>query len=371
MQSIVALLGRGEFPADGVADYSANLAHAMKPLGFDVQIERVKWFEDGWLSALSKLWRGARREGDPWFLLQYTALGWSTRGFPLGAVLVLALLRLRGARAGVMFHEPWRQGLEHPRLIDRVRAWLQEWAIRRLYALSQRCIFSIPLKLVGWLPASDRKSFFIALGPNIPEKLGGAMRPHADGDAERTVSVFCLSPQPGAKIEVREIATACRAALAAGFRMRVVFVGRGTADAAADVDAEFVNTGMEAVNLRFKEPPEISEVIRDSDALICVRGILNMRRGSALGGVACGIPVIGYAGELEDTPLTDAGIIAVPAHDLDALGRELIRILADDRLREELRQRNIAVQKKYFSWDAISKAYAQALSHDQPAEPHQ
>ena len=72
--------------------------------------------------------------------------------------------------------------------------------------------------------------------------------------------------------------------------------------------------------------------------------------------------VLGYAGQLENTPLLDAGIVAVPAHDLNALGRELIRILSDDRLREELRARNVAVQREYFSWDAISKAYAEALS---------
>ena len=362
MPSLVTLLGRGEFPADGVADYCANLARALKPLGYETKIERVNWFEDGWLAALARVWREARRPDRPWFLLQYTALGWSTRGFPLGAALVMLIFKLRGVRCGVMFHEPWRQGLEHPRAVDRVRAWLQEWTIRRLYGLSDRCIFSIPLKVVGWLPASDRKSFFISLGPNIPEKLDGAMKPHDASDRERTVSVFCLSPQPYAKLEVRETAAACRAAVAAGFRVRVIFVGRGTDDAAADIAAEFEGSGVDAVNLRFQEPPEIAEVIRDSDVLFCVRGILNMRRGSALAGVACGIPVLGYAGEMENTPLMDAGIVAVPAHDLDALSRELIRILNDGRLRDQLRERNVAVQRMYFSWDAISKAYVRALS---------
>jgi hypothetical protein len=362
MPTVVALLGRGEFPADGVADYCANLARAMKPLGYETQIERVDWFEDGWLAALAKLWRTAKRPDNPWFLLQYTAMGWSKRGFPMGSVLVLAVLRLRGARIGVMFHEPFAQGYGHTRAIDRIRARLQEWTIRRLYGLSDRCIFSIPLPLAGWLPANDRKSFFIALGPNVPERLDGAMRPHAPGDMERVVSVFCLSPQPAAKVEVREIAAACRAAVSAGFRVRVVFVGRGTDDAAADVDSEFANSSVEAVNLRFKEPPEISDVIRDSDVLFCVRGFLNMRRGSALAGVACGIPVLGYAGQMERTPLMDAGIVSVPAHDVDALGRELIRLFTDASLREDLRRKNIAMQQQYFSWNAISKQYVQALS---------
>jgi glycosyltransferase involved in cell wall biosynthesis len=364
MPNLVTLLGRGEVPADGVADYCANLGRALKPLGYETQIERVSWFENGWLAALARVWREARRPDRPWFLLQYTALGWSTRGLPIGAALVLLVLKLRGAKCGVMFHEPWRQGEEHPRAVDRVRAWLQEWTIHRLYGLSDRCIFSIPLKVVGWLPASDRKSFFISLGPNIPEKLDGAMKAHDASDCERTVSVFCLSPQPAAKLEVREIGVACRAAVTAGFQVRVVFVGRGTDDAAADISAEFPvgDASMEAVNLRFKEPPEIAEVIRESDVLFCVRGILNMRRGSALAGVACGIPVLGYAGQMEDTPLMDAGIVAVPAHDLDALSRELIRILSDARLRDELRERNVAMQRKYFSWDAISKAYVRALS---------
>ena len=51
----------------------------------------------------------AALDGADRILLQYTALSWSRRGIPFGAVATLGVLRSRGVRCVVVFHEPSRQ----------------------------------------------------------------------------------------------------------------------------------------------------------------------------------------------------------------------------------------------------------------------
>ena len=37
--------------------------------------------------------------------------------------------------------------------IDRMRGDCQQWVIERLYRRAEKCIFTVPLEKVGWLPA--------------------------------------------------------------------------------------------------------------------------------------------------------------------------------------------------------------------------
>ena len=108
-------------------------------------------------------WRGK------WVVLQYTALGWSRRGFPIGVLVSLAIVKLRGARCATMFHEP--SGTSGPRVIDRIRGAFQDWTVRNLHHLSQKGVFSVPLSSVSWLSDVPGRAAFIPLGPNIPEDL--------------------------------------------------------------------------------------------------------------------------------------------------------------------------------------------------------
>src|SRR5579863_9426335 len=127
----IALLGRQDTPVDGVEDYCTFLGRALAAKGIELKLTRVPWMEKGWIGALrwlaheSGAWRGK------WVIIQYTALSWSHRGFPIFALAVLSVLRRRGARVAVVFHEPRRQG--GPRWIDRLRGACQDRVIRRLY----------------------------------------------------------------------------------------------------------------------------------------------------------------------------------------------------------------------------------------------
>src|ERR1700694_5918793 len=81
-----------------------------------------------------------------------------------------------------------------------------------------------------------------------------------------------------------------------------------------------------------------------------------------LAGTPCGLPVVCYAGAETGWPVTEAGILAVPQGDREALSVALERVLADDKLRSSLAERSRRAQEQYFSWSVIADRFARALS---------
>src|SRR5271154_2422259 len=94
----IALLGRADAPTDALEDYCNWLKRALQQQGQPMEILRVPWAINGWLHALAWTWREAKKWRSRWILLQYTALGWSQRGFPIGAVITIWIARHRGAK---------------------------------------------------------------------------------------------------------------------------------------------------------------------------------------------------------------------------------------------------------------------------------
>jgi len=359
--SLVALLGRPDTPTDGVADYCAFLAKALDAREIQMSLARVHWMEDGWFKGLRELWRECPGWRGRWVMLQYTALAWSRRGFPFGAVAVVAILRRRGVRSAVMFHEPYRQSESSARLIDRIRGACQDWTVRALYRHAEKAIFADPLETIAWLPKTKTKAIYIAIGANIPAPLP---RSHWQENSRKTVAIFCLSDMPNRQQEVDDISKAMRLAASNGTRLRAVFLGRGTAEATEEIERAFQGSSVEVLNLGLRSAEEISRILGEADAMLCVRGKLFPRRGSALAGIACGLPIIAYAGATEGTPLAEAGIELVPYRDCEVLGGALARVLEDQRYWQELYERNARVQREYFSWDRIASAFANLLAEN-------
>ena len=358
-KSLVALLGRPDTPTDGVADYCTFLAQALEARGIQMSLAPVRWMEDGWFNGLRQLWHESAEWRGQWVLLQYTALGWSRRGFPLGAVATLVLLRRRGVRCAVVFHEPYRQIEHSPRWIDRIRGACQDWTVRALYRRTEKAIFADPLETIAWLPKNRTKAAYIPIGANIPE---GLPRSNNDRNGQKTVAIFCLSDAPNRQREINDISQAMNLAAANGIRLRVVFLGRGTAEATEDIGYAFQKSSVEVLNLGLRSAEQISRVLSESDAMLCVRGRLFPRRGSALAGIACGVPIIAYAGLAEGTPLAEAGIELVPYGDSIALGNTLARTLTARNRWQELHERNLEVHEKYFSWNSIAAKLIDALN---------
>ena len=353
--SMIALLGHTDTPVDGVEDYCTYLSCALERFDARLEVVRVSWFDIGWFAAIRRLVRESASWQRQWVVLQFTALAWSRHGFPFGVLAVLAVLRNRGVRCAVMFHEPDRHG--GSRWIDRLRGICQDWVIRKIYREAELAILPDPLSTISWLPRGDSKAVFIPIGANLPY---GTPKPAANG-AMKTVVVFCLSGGFHLAEDLKDISEAIQTATAAGARLRLVFLGRGTNEARDDIAGTFKNIPVEIENMGLQSPETISDVLASSDAMLCVRGKLYPRRGSAIAGIACGLPIVGYAGKAEGTPLAEAGVVLVPYRDGKALGVALARVLGDADLRCELRQKSLRVRRKYFSWDVIAEAYVDSF----------
>jgi glycosyltransferase involved in cell wall biosynthesis len=357
---LVALLGHTNKPTCGVEDYCTFLGRALAQLGIRLDPVRTNWFERGWIRALLELWRKSADWRGGWVLLQYTAGAWSRYGFPFGALGVVTILRLRDVRCAMMFHEPYGWEVPPANWIDRVRGACQDWVIRNLYRYAAAAIFADPLETISWLPKNSQKAAFIPIGGNIPEPVLHTQL-NSKADAVKTVAVFCLSDPPRQQRELDEISHAMRLVSADVPRLRLVLLGRGTTEAQEQIDHAFQGIPMEIANLGIQSADEISRTLAQSDAMLCVRGRLFARRGSALAGIACGVPIIAYAGPAQQTPLAEAGVEFVPYGDRDALGAALARVLTDEKLQAELRSKSRRSQENYFSWNRIASRHVEAL----------
>jgi glycosyltransferase involved in cell wall biosynthesis len=351
----IALLGWRDTPVDGVEDYCTFLGKSLEKRGIELKQARVPWMENGWIGALRWLAQESAAWCDKWVIVQYTALSWSRRGFPFFALAVLAILRRGGARVAVVFHEPNRQG--GARGVDRFRGSCQDWVIRKLYRGATKAIFADPLKKIAWLPTNDSKAKSIPIGANIPESATRTEFLGSGEDKTKTVAVFCLTEPPKQKLELTDIAYAVQSAVANGLKLRVVFLGRGTEEAREEIAQVFSRVPVEVSMLGILGDDAVSETLARSDAMLCVRGEITPRRGSVIAGIACGVPIVGYSGAAEGTPLAAAGIEFVPYRDREALGRALSRVLTDLDLQKRLRERSFYAQQQLFSWDVIAASY--------------
>jgi hypothetical protein len=360
----IALLGRKDEPADGITDYCQQLAKSAAKRGIEVRPVRVEWATQGWPSALKNLLRESKNWRGIWVLPQYAAMSWSGRGFPVGALATVAILRMRGARCATVFHEPW--GVGGTGLIGRIRGAFQNWVVRTLHRFSEKSIFTIPLNTVPWLKHNDHdnnrdnKSASIPLGPNIPENLTRRTAPANNENTTRTAVVFCVSESPYGEREIADVAAAMRAAAAAApeLRLRAIFVGRGTTEQKNVIAEAFSGSNIELKIRGVCDAWEVTKLFTESDVMFAVRGRLYLRRGSALAGLACGLPIIGYGGEATGTILEQGGIALVPFGDRAALGQALREILTNPAKWQEMHEKNRALQQKYLSWDVIAESYA-------------
>jgi glycosyltransferase involved in cell wall biosynthesis len=361
VETWTALLGRRDTPTDGVEDYCAFLGRALSKKGVTLRQVRVPWFEKGRIRALRELSRECVAWRGQWAVLQYTALSWSRRGFPFLAVPVLRRLRREGARTAVMFHEPYRQGERWPRWIDRIRGRCQDWVIRALYNEADKCIFADPLETIAWLPRDDRKSAFIPIGANIPARTNHYL-PQAGTEQGKTVIIFGVTGAPQTAAEVEEIAHVMREASKALANLRLMVIGRGAIEARDLLANALGKCGVELIVRGVLPAEEVAQEFERADVLLFVRGSITPRRSSAIAGIACGIPVVGYQNGEIGGLLKEAGVEWSPWRDRDALIRGLVRVLSDPQRWTELRERNLRLQENYLSWERIADRYQRVLA---------
>jgi glycosyltransferase involved in cell wall biosynthesis len=356
---MISLLGLRDSPTDAVEDYCVWLARALERQGQAMEILRMPWAERGWTGAAAWLWNAARGWRGEWVLLQYTALGWSKRAVPFGVLATLFVLRTRGVRSAVVFHDaiPY----DGPRNIDRIRRRLQIWIMRGAYHWSSLSILPVPLSAALWLPSSA-KAAFIPVGANLPgDCVAGPGSKFAD--SPKTVAIFSVTGEPQAEPECARIAQIMRRAAEGLPRIRLLVLGRNGDIAATLLRSALASSSIEIEAYGVLPAEEIERKLSAADVQLFVRGGISSRRGSALAGISCGLPVVACAGAETGPPLTDAGVLLAPAGDDRALSDALRRVLLDDSLRADLRRRSLTARSQYFSFDVIAQSFLQAMKH--------
>jgi hypothetical protein len=357
---VLALLGRRDEPIDAVEEYCQYLAGALHNLGVQMEVERILWTENGWSDAIRRLWQTGTVWQDRWIFLQYTALAWSEHGFPWRFLRIVGVLRRAGARVGIVYHdvEPYSGN----RMIDKVRRRVQLYTMRKALGTAQLAVFTVPVENLSWIGAHPANAVFIPVGANLafPEKAWKAEKSNLGGPP--TIAIYGIT---GGKPGISEVAAIWDAVEYVAQRLptvRLLVFGRNS-----EFSEEKFRRLSEALPVKvqvlgFLPAEEVVQGLASSDVLLFVRGAISSRRGSAIAGIACGLPVVGLEGNETAAPITEAGVVLLSADSRhDELGRAVLRILTDGEYRSSLAKRSRQAQQRYFSWQAIAARYVQAL----------
>jgi glycosyltransferase involved in cell wall biosynthesis len=343
-----------------VQDYCCYLRDALAKEGVNLTLTLVRWAEIGRKASRQELLEAVKGKQDAFFLLQYTALSWSRRGFALPAVGILKLLKKNGARCSVVFHDP--DGYAGSRAVDRFRRGIQRYVMKRLVRLSDLAIFTLPRDKISWLPADTQNFVFIPVGANLPAPERVWEEKRSSAGSKPVVAVFSLSDKPTLAKEVTQIAQAVSNALQQVGPLEVVVLGRNSESGGEELRAVLAGSVAEVRIAGLISAEEVVRVLGASDVMLFARGPISSRRGSAIAGVACGLPVIAEEGSETAPPMTEAGVVLVPEELVpEGFGAALARVLSDPTYRASLAERSRDAQSRYFSWDVIAKQYAQAL----------
>lgn len=365
-QRVFALLGRSDTPTDAVEEYCRHLAESLSAHEIQMELRRVPWELHGWPHSLEALrlmagpWRGT------WVLAQYTALAWSARGFPLRFIQALRILARAGARIGIVFHDV--EAYSGTRVIDRVRQLAQVRTMRRALDLADLAIFTVPMEKISWLPAASGKAAFLPVGPNLPLPFQRTVTATSKVTASiPAIAVFSITGGDAGARETREIVAAVRFAAEKLGKIRLCVFGRH-----AEIRKDALWDGLRDLPVELSvegvlEGTQVVEKLSACDVLLFVRGPISSRRSSAIAGIACGLPVIGYSGSETAAPVTDAGVVLIPfvqdsASRQEQLNAALLRVLSDTAQRAELAARSSSEYEGHFCWSAIAARLAEMLS---------
>jgi glycosyltransferase involved in cell wall biosynthesis len=356
-EKCVALLGRRDHPTDAVEEYCRYLGEALRPHGFEAELARVNWAEMGWPAALSGLRKKACDWRGQWILLQYTALAWSKRGFPVGFLAVVHLLRHRGARVAVVYHDV--DAYPGGRGVHNVRRSVQLGTMRRALVASELAVLTVPLEKVGWLPPHHSRAVFIPVGANLP--------PQAIGNANDSlhqppgVAVFGITGGDAGHEETQAIISAVQLAAEKIGTLRLKVFGRHADLREGALREAFRDLRVQLEISGILSGEGIARELAASDVLLFARGPISSRRGSAVAGIACGLPVIAYSGSETAPPITEAGVVLVSRDNRHEAAEALVRVLTDRPYHDALVRSSRAAYERYFSWPAIAARYAEAL----------
>jgi glycosyltransferase involved in cell wall biosynthesis len=357
-ETCVALLGRRDEPTDAIEEYCVWLGRALAPLGISLELSRIPWARTGWRRALADLRKHAPKWKGRWVLVQYTALAWSERGFPTNIPRLLRTLQKAQARCAVVFHD--MDVYPGARPIDRLRRASQLRVMRAACELAERVVLTVRAEKLAWLPPNFTKATFIPVGANLPEPSAELLHEPRAAGAPPSVAVFGVTGGPSLEREVADIAFAVnRAAASLPGGLRLVVLGRNSEEARPALERALDHSRVALETPGILPALGVVRVLATADVFLFARGPLSSRRGSAVAGIVCGLPLVAYEGPETAPPVTEAGVLLAPVGDREALAAALERVLRDDTLRASLAERSRSAAKEHFAWPVIARRYAE------------
>jgi glycosyltransferase involved in cell wall biosynthesis len=355
-QRAIALLGRKDEPTDAVEEYCRYLGAALTIHEIQLEIHRFPWEKIGWPQAFTELEKSALAWRNQWVLVQYTALAWSSRGFPLRFLRVLKLLKSAGARVAIVFHDV--ESFPGSRVLDRLRRAVQIRTMRKALPFAGCAVFTVAPEKLTWLVAKPVNAVFIPVGPNLPIPVAGVL---AASNTVPTIGVFSITGGEAGTRETTLIVGAVSKAAEQIGKLRLSIFGRHAELRENELRHDLKNVPVELSVEGVVDPDQVVKKLSVCDLLLFVRGAISSRRSSAIAGIACGLPVIALRGAETAAPVTEAGVILIPSEDPRMFAHALVQVLSDATLRAQLASRSRAAYQTHFSWPAIAARYAQIL----------
>ncbi len=363
--AIVALLGREDQPTDGVRDFVHLLGTAVEARGRSFLIERLPPAAG---AARARLRTLAGQHPGAWFVLQYTALQWSRRAMPVGVPGLLRMIRERGGRSGIVFHDigPY-QGT---RLVDHFRRAVQRATMRRALDSTDHAFIAgqhrpgvdVPAGFAGWTPARPGLTF-LPVGSVLPpldaaQQRRPQPRTRRAGGAAR-IGVFGITDGRDA-IEVGQIANALRFAQPRLGAVEFVAFGRGT-DRARGLFERLMPPDIPCRMLGVVPPEVLLAETLELDALLFVRHHVSAQRSSAMAAVAAGVPIVGFEGRQTSLPVADWGVRLVPEGEVQALADALVHVIENPAVWQDLHAANLKASGEHIAWDHIADRFLDGL----------
>jgi len=352
----IALLGRRDEPTDALRDYCGFLREGLESNGISLEDVEVEWCHDGTVNAFLRFWRRSAGWTGRLAMLQYTALAWSRRGFPTRVLILLAILKLRGVRSVVVYHDTRPYSGDRP--IDLCRRFVQRMTMKLGYRLARKSVFALPIHHIDWLPRIASKASHIPIGANIPDVAADRNAFESLPGRPKTVAVFTITGGEESQHEVKKIAEVMRIASKDLGGLRLLLLGRNSSEVEILTRAQLEGTDILVEVMGLIPPEDVATQLSSADAMLFIRGPIAGTRSSALAGIACGLPIVGYGGDDTTFPITEAGLELASSEDSCDLGIALGRVLNDEKLRETLRRKSLKAFDRHFSWTRIGHRFA-------------
>jgi glycosyltransferase involved in cell wall biosynthesis len=220
---------------------------------------------------------------------------------------------------------------------------------RAVLRLSDAAVFTVPMENISWIKRHPRKGHFIPVGANLPTSSEANSRKDISTGGKLSVAVFGITGGEAGGKEIEKIVEAVRFAASRVGNLRLIVLGRNAQSAEVELRNRFRDSTVELHVLGVLSGEDVVRSLSVSDVLLFVRGHISTRRGSAIAGIACGLPVIAFEGPETAAPITEAGLALFSPQRKGDLGDVLVRVLEDEHYRASLAQRSWVAQRQYFS----------------------